>query len=204
MISTLPPNIGISMYTLGLVKEISKKCILQFYGFKKLYPKYLYPGDPQTKQKEPNLKNLNLFRFIKWYNPFSWISVGFHINTKVIHAQWWSWVLAPAYLTILSILKIRKKKIVFTVHNVYPHEKSIIKNFLNSCVLKLADEYIVHNKRNIDLFNRLIRNNKPIHIIPHGIVSIKKTNKSLGPLKKKYNLIENLYGDIIHHVILWY
>jgi len=186
MLSTLPPTKGLSPYTLGLVKELAKKSEIDFYGFKSIYPEFLYPGGTKTDEKEPKLKNLNIKNNLTWYNPFSWIKTGFKINTKILHAQWWSWFLAPIYLTILPIAKLRNKKIIITIHNVKPHEKSFIKNFLNKSVINLADEYIVHSEDNKRLFLQETKTNKKINVIPHGIIGIKKGKESKSRLRKKY------------------
>jgi len=112
MISTLPPIKASSLYTLNLVNAISKKIKIDFIGFKKIYPEFLYPGGTIDKNtKEPKIKNVNIRSFLTWYNPFSWIWAGLTCKGKVIHAQWWSYVLAPIYFTILSIAKLSKKKI---------------------------------------------------------------------------------------------
>lgn len=186
MISTLPPIKGLSPYTLGLVKELSKKCEIDFFGFKSLYPEFLYPGGTKTNEKEPKFRNLNINNSLTWYNPFSWIKTGFQIKTDIVHAQWWSWFLAPVYLTILTIAKMRKKKIIMTIHNVKPHEKSFIKNFLNNSVINLADEYVVHNQENKKQFLELKKTKKKINVIPHGIIEIKNSQKSISKLRKEY------------------
>ena len=110
MLSTLPPIKGLSPYTLGLVKELSKMCEITFYGFKSIYPEFLYPGGTKTNEEEPKIKNINLHNNLTWYNPFSWIKTGFQIKTAVVHVQWWSWFIAPVYYTVLKIAKLREKK----------------------------------------------------------------------------------------------
>jgi len=173
MISTLPPIKGMSPYTLGLVKELSKECEIDFYGFKSIYPEFLYPGGTKTNEPTPEINNVNILNKLTWYNPFSWISVGFKINTDILHVQWWSWFLAPVYLTTLSIAKMRGKRIIMTIHNVKPHEKSFLKNFLNNSVINLADEYIVHNEDNKEKFVQYAKGKK-IYVTAIGL-DIKKT-----------------------------
>jgi glycosyltransferase involved in cell wall biosynthesis len=187
MISTLPPIKGLSPYTLNLIKDLSKKCEIDFYGFKKIYPEFFYPGGTKTNEEEPKIKNVNIMNYLKWYNFFSWIKTGFQIDTEIIHAQWWSWLLAPIYSTILKIAKFRGKKIIMTIHNVKPHEKSWIKNKLNSSVINLADEYIVHSEDNKKQFLDLTNTTKKIHVIPHGIIKMEKSNKTKKELIKEYN-----------------
>ena len=185
MISTHPPIKGLSPYTLGLVKELSKNVEIDFYGFKSIYPEFLYPGGTKTNEPEPTIKNVNIKNYLTWYNPFSWIRTGLSINTDIVHAQWWSWFLAPVYLTTLTIAKLRGKKIIMTIHNVKPHEKSFIKNFLNNSVIGLANEYIVHSEDNKRKFN----SKKNVSVIPLGL-DIKKEIKKETAIQK-LNLPQN-------------
>src|SRR3989344_5995158 len=191
MLSTLPPTKGLSPYTLGLVKELSKNCGVYFFGFKSIYPEFLYPGGTKTNEKEPQVKNVSIMNTISWYNPFSWIKTGYQIDTEILHAQWWSWALAPMYLTILGIARAGGKKIIMTIHNVKPHEKSWLKNFLNSSVINLAGEYIVHSEDNRKLFQSLTKTKKKISVIPHGTIEMGKPSKSRKDLRKLYKYTDS-------------
>ena len=185
MLSTLPPIKGLSHYTLPLVEDLSKNCKIDFYGFKSLYPGFLYPGGTKTNEKEPKLENLKIINSLTWYNPFSWIKVGFSIKTKIVHAQWWSWILAPVYFGVLGIARLRGKKVIMTIHNVQPHERSIIKDILNKSVLKLANEYIVHSESNKKLLSK--KTNKRINVISHGLIKIKESKREHKELREKYS-----------------
>ena len=191
MLSTLPPTKGVSPYTLGLVRELSKRCEIDFYGFKSIYPKFLYPGETETNDKQPSMKNLKIKNYLTWYNPFSWLKVGFKIDTNILHAQWWSWFLSPVYLIVLAVVKLRKKKIIMTLHNVSPHERSFWKGWLNSSIISLADEYIVHSEHNKKLFTNKLKNKKKIYVIGHGIILMEKSKESVNKLRKKYGFSNN-------------
>lgn len=184
LIGTLPPIKGLSPYCQELLKSLSKNIEVEFIGFKKLYPDFLYPGGTRVKDnnyKTPEIKNAEIRNILTYYNPFSWIWGGLATKGEIIHAQWWSHVLAPIYFVILSICKIRRKKIVITVHNVLPHENNKMNNFLNKAILILGDKFIVHNKKNKENLSNLYNIPKDkISIIPHGIlevVSIKDISK---------------------------
>ncbi|GAH43741.1 unnamed protein product, partial [marine sediment metagenome] len=184
LIGTLPPIKGLSPYCQELLKSLSKNIEVEFIGFKKLYPDFLYPGGTRVKDnnyKTPEIKNAEIRNILTYYNPFSWIWGGLAAKGEIIHAQWWSHVLAPIYFVILSICKIRRKKIVITVHNVLPHENNKMNNFLNKAILIFGDKFIVHNKKNKENLSNLYNIPKDkISIIPHGIlevVSIKDISK---------------------------
>ncbi|MFP4472733.1 MAG: glycosyltransferase family 4 protein [Candidatus Omnitrophota bacterium] len=172
MISTLPPIIGLSPYTRGLVTALTQHIRVDFLGFNRIYPEWLYPGKMRDDsliplEESPSLRIRNV---LNWYNPLQWIVEAFRIKTAIIHAQWWSYPLAPVYWVILGINRLRKKRIILTVHNVIPHEKSGLKIWLNRSVFWLANEYIVHTEKNRDQLAGLVKPGKPIHVIPHGII----------------------------------
>lgn len=189
IISTLPPIKGLSPYTLGLVTALSKKIQLDFLGFKSIYPNFLYPGGAIDKTaKAPKFNaNVRVKNSLVWWNPVTWIEAGLSIKTQVVHAQWWSWFLAPVFMTVLGIAKLRGKKIILTIHNVQPHEKSFLKKFLNRSVIWLGDEYVVHNQSNKKLFLKLTQTKKPVQVIPIGITELKKSTLTKSQLRKKYH-----------------
>ena len=202
-ISTLPPQPGVSPYTLELIKSLRKKIKIEFIGFKKVYPKLFFPIKELCDAKPRNYKieNLKIRNILTYYNLFSAVYAGVTCKGEVVHAQWWSWFLAPIYLIVLGIAKLRGKKIIITVHNIKPHEKSLIKNLLNISVLSLADEYVVHSKYNRDLFLEETKTKKIVNVIPHGVINIEKSKLSREILKKKYgfsnkNKIILFFGNI--------
>ena len=171
MISTLPPIIGLTPYTKGLVEELSKIVKVNFLGFNHIYPKFLYPGkiSDESLIPLPETENLRIRNVLNWYNPFGWIIEAFRIKTDIIHGQWWSFPLAFIYFTILGICKLRGKKIILTIHNVMPHEMNFLKVCMNKSIFFMGDEYIVHTQKNKDALEKIIKK-KPIHIIPHGLI----------------------------------
>jgi len=184
LIGTLPPVKGLSPYCQELLKSLSSKIKVEFIGFKKLYPDFLYPGGTKVRDwnhKPPELKNAKIRIILTYYNSFSWIWAGLTVKGDIIHAQWWSHVLAPIYFVILSICKVRGKKIIITVHNVVPHENNGINNFLNRIVLVFGDNFIAHNDRNKESLSNFYHiPQEKISVIPHGIlepVSIKGVSK---------------------------
>lgn len=157
MIGTLPPIGGLTLYCLELVNSISKHIFVEFINFKKLYPDFLYPGRDigDNTYKSFTITDGTIRNILTYYNPLTWIWAGFTIKSKIVHAQWWSHVLAPVYFVVLAICKFRGKKIIITVHNVLPHaalpyENKRLNKFLNGVVLYLGDIFIVHSTRNIE------------------------------------------------------
>jgi len=172
LIGTLPPLKALSPYCFHLADALSKKTNLEFISFKEILPEFLYWGG--TKENEDiAIKRINYKRILRWYNPFSLIKTGVKITGDILHVQHWSLYSGFAYSIILPIAKIRKKKIIITVHNITPHTEKFIDILLdkifNKIIFPFADIFIIHNKRNKAKFLDLYRvNEKKIYILPHG------------------------------------
>ena len=174
MVGALPPLKWNSLYSLELSRSLARYVDLDFISFKKLYPAFLYRGDA-AEDKEMNIseksEKFKIKRIMTYYNPFRWIRAGLSAKGDVVHIQWGIPILSPVFFTILLISKLRKKKIIATVHNVIPHEHSITDKILSALVFYFVDMFIVHSTRNIEEMNRIfgIPEEKIIRI-PHGIL----------------------------------
>ena len=153
MVGALPPLKGNAYYCMNLAREMSKKVYVDFIAFRKLYPEFLYPGgtnEDDEKFRISETSSLSIRRIITYYNPISWIQAGMAARADIVHIQWWSIPIAPIYLALLVVLKMRGKKIIFTVHNVVPHESNPLDKILTKAVLSFGDRYIVHSNINRD------------------------------------------------------
>jgi glycosyltransferase involved in cell wall biosynthesis len=194
ILGTLPPIKGISEYCYEQTKALSKEIRVNFINFKKIYPKFLYPGgNPIEKNSKLSLKeseNLKIHNTISWYNPFSWIKAGLQIKGSVFHFHWWTYFFFPIILTIVIIAKIKKKKIVCTAHNIVGHETNIIDRFSSKLVFKLSNKIIVHSEHNKkqlkEKYNIPINN---IYVQIYGTLNFYKTKKiSKTEAREKLNL----------------
>jgi glycosyltransferase involved in cell wall biosynthesis len=173
MLGSFPPLRGISSYCFELATSVAgDACRVEFISFKKMYPAFLYPGrDLKDDDTFPPVRNshLQVKRNIAWYNPVGWILAGLKSRASLLHAQWWSLPLAPVYLCLCIIFKIRRKPIVFTIHNVLPHERSPLFYCLSCLLFSLGDHFIVHSRLNrqqlIDFYGI---SSDQVSLIPHG------------------------------------
>lgn len=176
LIGILPPTKSLGPYCAELANSLSKKIKLDFINFKNLYPNFMYPGgikDPNKKFIKP--KEMKVYNTITYYNPFSWIKAGRMVKTNIVHIQFWSPITIPIYLTILPILRLRKKKLILTIHNVIPHESFFLEKFLTKLLFYFSNHFIVHSKENKKSLNSFFKIPlKKISVIPHGVFRIKK------------------------------
>ncbi len=172
ILGSFPPLRGISSYCLEMATAIAAQTRVAFISFKHIYPGFLYPGgglEDDCSFPEIDQPGLNVRRRLTWYNPLSWIREGLFTQADLLHAQWWSMPLAPIYGVIAGLFKLRRKPVVFTVHNVISHEKSHLFAAVSKWLFKLGDHFIVHTGRNGQQMQSVY--GIPAHkisIIPHG------------------------------------
>ena len=151
IVGTLPPLRAISSYCEGLAVAQAGHCDVEFFSFHALYPSFLYPGgaleDPHAA--EPEADRLEIHRVLSWYNPFSWLAVGMRLRGQVLNLQWWSLPLAPVFITIATVGRLRRIPVVTTVHNVAPHGRgTLVYRLLSGLLYRLSDRLIVHSENN--------------------------------------------------------
>ena len=175
LISTLPPDKGLADYTAHLAGGLAQTpgVSLEVIDFASLYPRRLYPGgellDPTAQR--PQWPSVRVRTMLRWYNPLSWVWAGLSARGDIVHAQWWSYILAPTYLVALTLARLRRRRVIVTVHNVEPHESGRWRWLLNRLVLRLAHAYIVHDTRSRDALAEVVPAGKPIAVIYHGVLS---------------------------------
>ncbi len=177
MLGTLPPLRGISAYCAELVKALAETDAvnIEFISFRSLYPKMLYPGgnDEDTTMEMVAPEWVKHRRRIRWYNPLTWVCEGVGVKADVLHVQWWSWFLAPIFVTIAILFKLRGIPIVATIHNVLPHERGWYKRWLHASIFRLPDHFIVHSEANVrQLQAEYGIAQDRISIIPHGNIPL--------------------------------
>jgi glycosyltransferase involved in cell wall biosynthesis len=173
MIGSLPPHRGVSPYVHDLCAALAERddIALDVISFQSLYPKWLYPGgDPADTNATPaDIPRALVRRNLRWWNPVGWLIEGSRMRGDVVHAQWWSFPLAPLYVTLLGIARLRRRRVIITMHNVEPHERGWLRRLANHAVLPLAHNLVVHTEANRQ---SLLRRGTPagrISVLPMGI-----------------------------------
>ena len=151
ILGSFPPLRGLSSYCLEFAKAMSGFHDIEFLSFREMYPPLLYPGrdlDDDHSFPSIDIPNLKVKRRLTWYNPFTWIIEGMGSKGKLLHAQWWSLPLIFVYLIVCLCFRLRGKPVVFTVHNVISHERSMYYIFFSKILFLLGNHFIVHTERN--------------------------------------------------------
>ncbi len=142
---------GIVLYTYSLYQAYRRRDpSIELVSFSRPYPKRLFPGATSSDTSRVLSRIENERPLIDWLNPLSWLATFFHIRStgadRVVF-PWWTWFWAPAYLVIMTFLKLFSRvKIVIIAHNAFDHEDHPLKRLAARLVLSLGDRYIVNSR----------------------------------------------------------
>ena len=145
-----------------------------------------------TKDKTKSNVNKFFYYFKYLFKLFSLINKN---KLRIIHYQFFR---RKEDILLLLLLKLTGTKIVYTAHNVLPHERTRIDFYLYKLVYLVVNEIIVHSE---SIKNKLIYtfkiSHKKINVIHHGNFDIYLPQKDISKSEAriKLNLIEN--DDII-------
>ncbi len=139
-------------------------------SYKLQYPKFLF----KKEQKDYSNKSFCIEEtqyLIHTANPFNWLSSAFKLkrmNADVIIIEWWHPYFAPCYYVMCKLLK--KTKILFLCHNVFPHERFPFDRLLCKMVMKQGNYFVVQS-----------------HLDEKDLLSIKKDAKYVVTPHPTYN-----------------
>ena len=138
---------GISHYTGLMCKAFKQKYDVTMVSFKRQYPRILMKKEQKDYSNDAFKINDTQF-WLDTINPINWSVTASKIkkiNPDLIIIQWWHPYFAPCYCALLK--KLKKWKVLFICHNVFPHERFILDKFLTERTLKKADFFIVQSSQ---------------------------------------------------------
>jgi glycosyltransferase involved in cell wall biosynthesis len=139
---------GIAHYTMLLASQLATAHDTRLYSFERQYPTWLFPGRSQLDPSSAPLAEVETRRWLTPWWPLSWRRVVNDWKTwqpdRVV-VQWWVPFMAP--MTAWLVAQARRLGIRSTLicHNVLPHERSQVDQFLTRLALRQADHLIVHS-----------------------------------------------------------
>ena len=136
------------------------------------YPAFLFPGKTQFSEDEAP-SSLKISRQINSINPFNWFKIGKQIRTKqpdvVVFAYWMSFI-APCFGSMARLIKKDSHiKCVALVHNMLPHEPSLLDKLLPPYFVSAMDEFVALSQSVVNDIAQIDKKNKPKRFSPHPI-----------------------------------
>ena len=171
--TSYPYRGGIAAFTDRLATEFVKEGIdVEVVTFKLQYPSFLFPGKTQySDAKAP--EGFPIERKVNSINPLNWRKVGKEIREKnpdiVIFTYWMSFF-APCFGMMARVIKRnRRTKCIGLIHNMIPHEKSLLDKLLPPYFVKAMDGFVALSKAVLDDVATLDKQNKPKVFTPHPL-----------------------------------
>lgn len=136
---------GIAHYTSLLCQALRKKHDVVMISYKMQYPKLLF----KKEQRDYSNRSFEVEGTRYWLNtanPVNILITAHKIKKEkpdAVILQWWHPYFAPCYYLLSLCLK--KIPLIFTCHNVFPHERFPLDRFLTKLVLKKGNGFIVQS-----------------------------------------------------------
>ena len=171
--TSYPYRGGIAAFTDRLATEFAKEDVdIEVVTFRLQYPSFLFPGKTQYSDSK-TLVGFPIERKVNSINPLNWIKVGKEIRKKnpdiVIFTYWMSFF-APCFGKMARVIKRnRHTKCIGLIHNMIPHEKSLLDKLLPPYFVKAMDGFVALSKAVLNDIAILDKQNKPRVFTPHPL-----------------------------------
>lgn len=193
---------GIAAFTDRLATEfVAENVDVELYTFTLQYPSFLFPGKTQYSDA-PAPENIKIFRRINSINPFNWIKTAKEIRAKnpdiVIFAYWMSFF-APCYAKMAKIISKNKVlRCIGLVHNMMPHEKSVLDRLFSPRFVRRMDAFVALSKSVLEDISKLDKKSKPKMFSPHPLYD------HYGDREDKIMAMNSLYLDNNYAYLLFF
>lgn len=170
--TAFPYRGGLASYNERLAREFVKQGHdVEVVTFTLQYPSFLFPGKSQFST-EAAPTDIKVSREISSVNPFNWIKVGRAIKKKsadrVIFCYWMAFM-APCFGTIARFAKSPKTKMVALIHNMIPHEPTILDKLFPKYFVDSMDGYVAMADSVVEDVKHFDKSDKPKVVSPHPI-----------------------------------
>ena len=137
---------GIAHYTGLLCRALQKSYAVEMISYKMQYPKLMLRRE-QKDYSNDSFKIEDTKYLLNTANPFNWVKTAGQIqkmSAQTVIIEWWHPYFAPCYYVLAKLL--RKKRLIFICHNVFPHERFPLDQKLTRMVLKQGDGFVLHSQ----------------------------------------------------------
>lgn len=178
LIGPLPPlRGGIAQHTEELRTALERRSRLLTLSFRRLYPKWLFPGETRIEPDGSTIPDGEDARGIRFevdaLDPRTWLAavdaVRDHGSERAI-LPWWTVILAPPIGSIAARCRRAGIDVTFICHNVVDHEGAWWKRVLARRVLRHGTGFVVASKAEAGKLRRL-RPAAAVTVHPHPVYS---------------------------------
>ena len=164
---------GLATFNERLARQLqSEGHEVKIYTFTLQYPSFLFPGKTQySSEQQPS--DLTIVRAVNSCNPLNWLKTGRQIareNADMLISCYWMSFMAPCMGTIARIVKKHSKtRCVALLHNLLPHEPSLLDKWMAPYFVKSEDAFLALSKSVVDEVEKFDNKGKPKTFSPHPI-----------------------------------
>jgi glycosyltransferase involved in cell wall biosynthesis len=146
---THPFRGGIAHHTTLLYRHLRARHEVNFYGFCRQYPGWLFPGRTDRDTSEEPLVAPGVERVLDSLNPLTWLATARRIvraRPHLVIVPWWSSFWAPHFFTLASLVRrAPDTRLLAICHNVMDHEERRFSRMCTRAVLRRMDHCLVHS-----------------------------------------------------------
>lgn len=200
--TSFPYRGGIAAFSDRLAQEFVKENVdVEIVTFKLQYPSFLFPGKTQYSDADAPA-DIPIFEMINSVCPTNWFKVGREIGRKnpdVVIFTYWMSFFAPCFGTIARSIKRKcHAKCIGLIHNMIPHEKSVLDKIFPPYFVKTMDSFVALSKSVLADVESLDKNGKPKVFTPHPLYDL------FGNIEDKSKAIKKLGLDEKYHYMLFF
>lgn len=192
-LSVFPPyRGGIATFSDALYNELKVQTVVKPFGFKKLYPKLLFPGTSQTLSEEQKKYATPVFHP---YQPLNWHMAADKImqsHPDVFLYSYWHPFFAPGLSRLIR--HIQKKdasiKTVGIAHNILPHEYFPLKEWLVRNLLNRTDLTVLLSSQTEKDFQSLKTDSASLKLF-HPIYELPEPSTGRTKLRERFGFRES-------------
>ena len=194
-LSVFPPyRGGISKFSDFLYCHLKDRAEIQAYNFTNLYPSLLFPGKSQFLDGNDEGQEYAK-RLIHSWNPLNWKTAARAIaSEKPDHflISYWHPFFAPAFIRVISEVKKNSPGTCISIlaHNVLPHEKFPMGQYLSQKLLAKADNIFVLSESSLKEADNLSITDKVTKLF-HPVYEQAPPEKSRPQLRKQYGFADD-------------
>ena len=190
-------NLGV--YDFNLIDKMKSNKMFFFgnvnYDYKKFSTKIITSFIFSYSNKDKNFKKLasylsSMIRLTK---------AVFVLKPETIHIQWIKFWFVD--LMFVLILKIRNINVVYTAHNLLPHNTKKSDYIKYKIYYSLIDQIIVHSHTTQSEFKSIFNLFKNIHVIEHGILDINISTNDASLAKTRISEELKLKDKVVFSVL---
>lgn len=164
---------GLAAFNERLAKQfVQEGHEVEVVTFTLQYPSFLFPGKTQYSN-ETAPEGLKITREMNSCNPLSWVKVGRRLKKEtpdLVISCYWMAFFAPCYGVIQNIVKHNgKTRCIALVHNMIPHEPSVLDKLLAPFYVKQNDGFVALSDSVVKDIASLDKGNKPKTFSPHPV-----------------------------------